>query len=149
MQPPGVGLLYRASALKFDIQSQIAGRTITKATLRLYVYSLRGEFSITPQIIMSAIATDWNPNTLTYHIYETMLIYNDGQVVEDAPVAAACPLISMSPTSSSNGHRGTAPTTDSCEPLHSTKIPGMHPTRPPYSRALSITTMRTSGRSCS
>ncbi len=87
----GWDYLYWASALKFDVQSQIAGRNIAKATLRLYVYLLRGEFSITPQIKLSAIATDWNPNTLTYNIYENMLIYNDGQSVKNAPVSAVVP----------------------------------------------------------
>ena len=87
----GWDYLYWASALKFDVQSQISGRAIKKATLRLYVYMLRGEFSITPQIKLSAIATDWNPNTLTYHVYENMLIYNNGQVVKDAPVSAVVP----------------------------------------------------------
>jgi hypothetical protein len=83
--------LWWSSALKFDVQSQIAGRNISKATLRLYVYMLRGEFSITPQIQMNAIASDWNPNTLTYHVYENMQIYLDGQVVKDAPVSAVVP----------------------------------------------------------
>jgi len=87
----GWDYLYWASALKFDVQSQISGRSIKKATLRLYVYLLRGEFSITPQIKLSAIASDWNPNTLTYHVYENMLIYNNGQVVKDAPISAVVP----------------------------------------------------------
>jgi hypothetical protein len=87
----GWDFLFWASALYFNCDSQIAGRNISKATLRLYVYLLRGEFSITPQIRLSAFATAWNPNTLTYNIYENMYIYNDGQSVKDAPVSAVVP----------------------------------------------------------
>jgi len=87
----GWDFIFRASALKFDVQSQISGRSIKKATLRLYVYTLRGDFSITPYIRMSAFASDWNPNTLTCNIFETLLKYTSGEVVKEAPASYSVP----------------------------------------------------------
>jgi hypothetical protein len=87
----GWDFIFRASTIKFDVQAQISGRTISKATLRLYVYALRGDFSITPQIRLNALATDWNPNTLTYNIFESMQRYLAGEVVKEAPFSSSVP----------------------------------------------------------
>jgi len=57
-----------ASAIKFDVPAQIAGRTVAKATLRLYLRFLREDFKITPQIRVKAFTTDWDPKTLTWNI---------------------------------------------------------------------------------
>ena len=80
------------SAIKFNVQSQIQGRSIAKATLRLYVYALRGDFSITPQIRVKAFASDWSPSALTWNVWQTMQIYNDGAVYMYAPSSSAVPL---------------------------------------------------------
>ena len=74
-----------ASTIKFNVQDQIAGRSIEKATLRLYVYAMRGEFSFTPRIQLTALADDWNPNTLTYNIWKNMNFFIDSKIEKDAP----------------------------------------------------------------
>ncbi len=89
----GYNYAIAASAIKFDIQSQISGRNIASATLRLYAYALRGEFSFTPKIRVSAFSNNWNPSTLTYSIWENnMYIQNTGQVTMYAPNSSALPL---------------------------------------------------------
>jgi hypothetical protein len=89
----GYNYLYTATAIKFDIQSQISGRSIKSATLRLYVYSLRGDFSLTPKIRVNAFAGNWSPSTLTYNSWSTMSIYTPtGQVEINAPSSSSIPL---------------------------------------------------------
>ncbi len=81
-----------ASAIKFDVQSRIANRSIAKATLRIYVFALRGDFSITPQIRVRALATDWSPATLTYNKFTNLQYYLSGQVTMNAPSNGVIPL---------------------------------------------------------
>ena len=81
-----------ASAIKFNVQSQISGRSIAKATLRLYVYALRGDFSVTPQIIVNAFQSDWNPGTLTWNTWMNLLHYTTGQASQNAPSSSSQPL---------------------------------------------------------
>jgi len=80
------------SAIKFNVQSQISGRTIAKATLRLYVYALRGDFSVTPQIRVNAFAADWNPSTLTWNTWLPLTYHTAGQALKNAPSGSALPL---------------------------------------------------------
>ena len=88
----GYDYLTAVSLLKFNIQSQIAGRSIARATLRLHVYVLRGDFSITPRIRLNALSMDWNPNTITWNIWQTMLHYLAGEVTLNAPSSGALPM---------------------------------------------------------
>jgi hypothetical protein len=46
---------------RFDVQSQIAGREISKAVLRLDALWIRPDLSVTPQIRVSAFSSDWTP----------------------------------------------------------------------------------------
>jgi len=89
----GYNSFITASALKFNVQSQIAGRTISSAKLRLYVQALRGDFTITPKIKVGAIAINWNSSTLTYNWWiNNLLVYNQGQVLVNAPSNSVLPL---------------------------------------------------------
>jgi len=80
------------SLLKFDVQSQIQGRTIKKATLRLHVYQLRGDIAQSPQLRLSAMASYWNPATITFNSYKNMQIYLSGQVVKYHPNSSVLPI---------------------------------------------------------
>ena len=80
-----------ASLLKFDIQSQITGRNIKSAKLRLYVYALRGDFNVTPRIKAAAIHSEWNPSTITYTKFTNMQVYSSNQVIEYAPNTSVVP----------------------------------------------------------
>jgi hypothetical protein len=77
-----------AAALKFDIQDQIRGRTIRKATLRLDVLHLRGDFLFGPEYKVLAFADSWNPNSLTWNVLETLRFQNP-QLTMRAPNSAA------------------------------------------------------------
>jgi hypothetical protein len=88
----GYNYFYSASAIKFDIQSQISGHSIKSATLRLYVYALRGDFTLTPKIRVNAFAVSWSPSTLTYNSWSTMSFYTTGQVENNAPSSSVLPL---------------------------------------------------------
>jgi hypothetical protein len=78
------------TAFKFDVQSQIAGRTVQQATLRLYVYALRGDFSFTPYMRLRAFGAAWNPATLTWNNMPGT--YTTGEIVTAAPVSGAVPM---------------------------------------------------------
>jgi hypothetical protein len=80
-----------ASAFKFDVQSQIAGRAVAKATLRLYVQFVREDFKITPQIGVSVL-DDWSPNTLTWNIWVGLGRQAAGEAQAAAPSDMGAPL---------------------------------------------------------
>lgn len=80
-----------ASALLFDVQAQIAGRDIARATLRLYVHTLRGDLSVAPLVRASAFATLWNPATLTWNAWLTMQVQASGASSRAAPSGASLP----------------------------------------------------------
>ncbi len=90
--PSGWNSLCYASALKFDVQQDIAGRSIKSATLRLHVDQLRGDFSVTPQMELSAFGQNWNPATLTWNVMAGMQFYTAGWVVKSAPSTGAVPV---------------------------------------------------------
>lgn len=81
-----------AAALLFGVQPQIAGRSIARATLRLYVHTLRADLTVTPRIRVSALASVWNPGTLTWNAWKTLLVETAGASTLDAPSNAAVPL---------------------------------------------------------
>ena len=77
-----------SSALKFDIQSQIAGRTIVSATLRLNPYILPAEYSTTYAV--NAFVAAWSPTSLTFANQPNY--YTAGGVTVDPPTTAVIPL---------------------------------------------------------
>ena len=88
----GYDLQIAAAAIYFNVQSQIQGRNIASATLRIYAYILRGEFSFTPRIRVRAFASNWSPSTLTYNIYTGMQVYNSGIWYAYAPSTSVVPV---------------------------------------------------------
>jgi len=76
-----------SSALYFNIMNFIEGKTIQKATLKLYVKSIAADFNTKYKI--RALAGDWNTNTLTYN--NMPQIYPNPKVVKDLPVTGAVP----------------------------------------------------------
>ena len=90
--PPGYETIQAASAVLFDVQSQIAGRNIVRATLRLFVHTPRGDLSVTPLVRVSAFASLWNPATLTWNAWQTMQVHATGTAVQDAPSSPAIPV---------------------------------------------------------
>jgi hypothetical protein len=79
-----------ATALKFNVQSQIAGRAVQRAVLRLYPYILPADIGTTYRL--AAFTTDWNPATLTYNNVFTMNLWVAGQSQVTPPVTTAFPL---------------------------------------------------------
>lgn len=53
-----------STALMFNVQSQIAGKTIVSATLRLYPYILAADYNTTYSV--NAFAAAWNTSTITF-----------------------------------------------------------------------------------
>jgi hypothetical protein len=74
-----------AAALKFDIQDQIRGRTIRKATLRLGVLELRGDFEVNPEYKVQAFADSWSPTSLTWDLMESLRFFQNPQLIVRAP----------------------------------------------------------------
>ena len=87
----GTDVRQAASALLFDVQTQIAGRDIARATLRLYVHTVRGDLGVSPLVRASAFATLWNPATLTWNAWQTMQVHASGASSQAAPSTAALP----------------------------------------------------------
>ena len=86
------GFIRTASLMKFDVQSAIAGKTIIEAKLRLYELALPtlwdGSFRL------AAVATNWNPSTITWDTWYTQnwQIYVDGQQSFSAIASSTVPL---------------------------------------------------------
>jgi hypothetical protein len=89
---PGYETIEAASALLFDVQPQIAGQNIVRATLRLFVHTPRGDLSVTPLVRVSAFASMWNPVTLTWNAWQTLQVQATGAAVIEAPASAAVPV---------------------------------------------------------
>ncbi len=81
-----------ASALKFDVQSQIAGRSVKTATLRLYVHMLRGDFSVTPTYLVAALVESWSTTTMNWNTLATMSYRNTGARIVNAPSTGTLPV---------------------------------------------------------
>jgi hypothetical protein len=89
---PGTETVEAASALLFDVQTLIAGRTVVRATLRLFVQTPRGDLSVTPLVRVSAFASMWNPITLTWNAWRTLLVQPAGTAVLEAPSSPSVPV---------------------------------------------------------
>jgi len=81
-----------AAVLSFGVQSQIAGRTISRATLRLNVHAPRPDLAVAPRIRVSALASPWNPFTLSWNAWKTLLVQTAGASTVDAPSSAGATL---------------------------------------------------------
>lgn len=77
-----------ATALKFDIQSQIAGRTIISASLRLYPYILPADYNTTYAV--NAYAASWSASSITFANQPNH--YTSNQDTVNPPATVAVPL---------------------------------------------------------
>jgi hypothetical protein len=91
-RPSGYDYAVSVGAVRFDVQSQIQGRGIARATLRVFVHTLRGDLSAMPLIRVNAFASDWNPFILTWNAWQTLQVQDAGAVTQPAPSSAAVPL---------------------------------------------------------
>jgi hypothetical protein len=85
------------AALKFDIPSQVTGRTVTKATLRLYAdeeADLRGDLKSNPigptasmniQLRASAFMDGWDAATLSWNAWGSLRVQSAGEGLAYAP----------------------------------------------------------------
>ena len=67
-----------AAALKFDL-APIARRTVTKATLRLYVLHAKRDPKIAPPIKLNALSTAWDPETITWNVLAGIPFHTSGE----------------------------------------------------------------------
>lgn len=74
-------------AVYFNIDNYISGRTIQKATLRLYVQTLPADLNTTYRI--NPFAGSWNTNTITYN--NTPNYYTGYYSIKEPPVSGAVP----------------------------------------------------------
>jgi len=88
----GYDTIVSAAAIRFDVQSQIQGRGIARATLRVFVHTLRGDLTAMPLVRVNAFASDWNPFILTWNAWQTLQIQDAGAATLSAPVSGAAPL---------------------------------------------------------
>jgi hypothetical protein len=68
-----------ASLFKFDLQSDIAGKTIDTAIVSLYEYILPGDPGATYEF--AAIATGWNPATVTWNKWVSSMQYYNSHLL--------------------------------------------------------------------
>ena len=74
-------------ALRFDVQSQIAGRDVAKATLRLDTLWVRPDLTVTPQIRVRAFQDDWNPAGVNWTVWAGLACHTTGEAQAAAPSA--------------------------------------------------------------
>jgi len=74
------GTFGAGTAFRINPPSQIAGRTITKATFRLTVSDPPREVPATPQLRLSAFAAEWSPSTITWNIWTALACHATGEV---------------------------------------------------------------------
>jgi hypothetical protein len=91
-KPSGYDSTVGVAAIRFDVQAQIQGRGIARATLRVFVHTLRGDLSAMPLIRVNAFASDWNPFILTWNAWQTMQVQDAGAATLPAPSSSAAPL---------------------------------------------------------
>lgn len=72
------GTLGTASLMKFDVQTQIAGKTIVEAKLLMTEHQAPGDLNGTFKL--AAMFTAWNPSTITWSIFTTTQYYNTNMV---------------------------------------------------------------------
>jgi hypothetical protein len=75
-----------AAALKFDV-SGIAGRTVTKATLRLYVYRASRDSKIAPLIKVNALSGNWDPDKLSWNVLQGISYHTSSEAQVPTPAA--------------------------------------------------------------
>ena len=75
------------SVIYFDIMNWIEGRTIERATLKLSVELLPGDWNT--QYRVNPLAGDWNTYTITLNNYPGY--YSGWRAIEDPPVTSAIP----------------------------------------------------------
>jgi len=73
------------AALRFDLPSEVAGHTVTKAVLRLYVDSVPTDFVVRPELRVGAFASAWDPSTLTWNIWADLPCHETGELRVPAP----------------------------------------------------------------
>jgi hypothetical protein len=83
------------SALKFDLPAQVAGRTVTKATLSLYTQQLRNDItevnpngptaSMNIQLRASAFVDNWDPSSLSWNVWASLGVQSAGEGLAYAP----------------------------------------------------------------
>jgi hypothetical protein len=66
-----------AIAAKFDLPSEMAGRPIAGARLRLQVTKGVDSFSTYPPIQVGAFQTDWDPGALTWNIWRGLPLHSE------------------------------------------------------------------------
>ena len=81
------GTVGTGTVFKFELPSQVNGRTIAKATLRLYVSDPPREVLATPQFRLSAFAADWSPGAITWNICTALPCHAAGEALVPAPTA--------------------------------------------------------------
>jgi hypothetical protein len=74
-----------AAVFTFDLPSQVTGRTITRATLRLTVTDPPTEFPAEPQLRLSAFASDWSRSAIAWNICAALAIHAAGEALVPAP----------------------------------------------------------------
>jgi hypothetical protein len=79
------GTVGTGTVFKFDLPSQVTGRTITKATLRLTVTDPPTEFPARPQLRLNAFASDWSPSAITWNICTALACHATGEALVPAP----------------------------------------------------------------
>ena len=83
------------SALKFNLPSQVTGRSVTKATLALYVEDLRGDLtlynpdgptaSMNIQLRANAFTDNWDPASLSWNVWASLGVQSAGEGLAYAP----------------------------------------------------------------
>ena len=73
------------TAFRFDLPSEVAGHTVTKAVLRLHVDSVPTDFVVRPELRVNAFASAWDPNALTWNIWKDLPCQTTGEVRVPAP----------------------------------------------------------------
>jgi hypothetical protein len=84
------GYITTASIMKFNVQTAITGKTILEAKLRLYEYMFPGD--PIGQYRLGAIATSWDPATITYNNSTNMQYYLNSQIDFSAIYSTVVPL---------------------------------------------------------
>lgn len=86
----GYSLNAFASLLQFTLPSQIQGKTVVQATLRLYEYALPGDFSGTYEAV--PVLSAWDPSTVTWNSAGNLSYGNSLAVPFTALTSTAVPL---------------------------------------------------------
>jgi hypothetical protein len=76
--------------MRFNVQSQIQGRTIVSAELRLYPYTIGADQQTSFRV--AAVARTWSTTTVTFNSFHNgSEVYTSGQVQRAAPTTMALP----------------------------------------------------------